>query len=306
MQIGLTGGAGFVGSYVLRELAARGHVVRCLVREGGAPEVRRDQDVRFVVGDVTKPESLSGLFHGCEAVIHLVGIIEEDKAEGVTFAAIHADGTRNVIREARASNVSRFVFLSANGARPDGVSRYQTSKWRAEEMLRQARFAHWAILRPSLIFGDPGPGQLDFCTRMARDLIRPSPIIPLFGRGLVELQPISVEEVALAVVQAITMPAVHARTICAVGMERYTYTEIVDRITLGLGQRPKRKVSSPVWLARRLIRWLDPTNLLPISADQFEMLLDGNTGNSEAFYEAFDVTYRPFTPENLAYVRRRA
>ena len=44
--------------------------------------------------------------------------------------------------------------------------------------------------------------------------------------------------------------------------------------------------------------------LLPISPDQFEMLLEGNSCDSTAFYHDFDVTYKPFTPENLSYVKQ--
>ena len=187
MRVFLTGGTGFVGRYVLGELLQCGHDVRCLVRK---PPAEARPSVEYVPGDVTMPESLGGLLDDCEAVIHLVGIIEENSQRGITYDALHTEATRHVVRQAQRSAVKRFVLMSANGAKERGISRYQTTKWQAEELLRSANFAHWTILRPSLIFGDPGVDCLDFCSRLARDLVKRLPIIPIFGRGDYAMQPI--------------------------------------------------------------------------------------------------------------------
>ena len=137
MRVFLTGGSGFVGRYVLDALVERGHSVRCLVRK--EPSEPRES-VDFVRGDVTRPETLEGCLEGCEAVVHLVGIIEEDKGRGITFEALHTEATRNVVQEAERCAVDRFLLMSANGARQDGVSRYQTTKWHAEQLLRSSAF----------------------------------------------------------------------------------------------------------------------------------------------------------------------
>ncbi len=306
MHVYLTGATGFVGAYVLRELVERGHTARCLVREAGTPLAVEGEAVETVRGDVTEARSLAGTMRGCEAVIHLVGIIEEKPSKGVTFEAIHFEGTRNVVEAAREAGVGCFVQMSANGARADGVSAYQTSKWRAEEYVRSAGFDRWTVLRPSLVFGDPGAGTEEFASRLARQLIKPFPILPVFGDGSYRMQPIAVEEVAAAFVQALTLEAAAGQTYCVAGLEAYPYTEILDRITRGLGLEPKPKLNNPLWLVRPAVHTLGKFGLLPISPDQFEMLVEGNTCDSAAFYRDFDVAYKPFTPENLAYVKQRA
>ena len=140
MHVFLTGATGYVGGYVLRELIRQGHTARCLIRhandrlaEGGAP-------VETVVGDVTNAASLGGAMDGCDAVIHLVGIIDEQPARGVTFEAVHVEGTIHVARAAQDAGIDRFIHMSANGAAPDGVSDYQTTKWRAEQYVQDADF----------------------------------------------------------------------------------------------------------------------------------------------------------------------
>jgi len=306
MHVFLTGATGFVGTYILRELLAQSHTVRCLLRDPKAPLGEAGEAVERVKGDITAPKSFAGTLRGCDAVIHLVGIIDEQPSKGITFDRIHFDGTKHVVDEAVDAGVPRFIQMSANGAREDGVSPYQTSKWRAEEYVRRAEFAHWTILRPALIFGKPAPDQPEFATRLTRQLIKPFPILPVFGNGRYEMQPVAVEAVAAAFVQALTRKAAEGNTYCVAGKERYLYTEILDRITRGLGLSPKPKIPAPLWLVRPAVHTLGAWGLLPISPDQFEMLIEGNTCDPAAFYRDFDVPDKPFTPENLAYVKEQA
>ena len=304
MHVFLTGGTGFVGTYVLRALVDSGHTARCLIRDA-APELVAMEEVETVKGDITDPRSLTGLLRGCDAVINLVGIIEEHPSRGVTFEAIHYEGTKHVVAEALDSDIDVFIHMSANGARPDGVSGYQTSKWKAEEVVKRADFRHWTIFRPSIVFGDPGPEGVEFATRLAETLIGPFPVLPVFGDGQYALQPVPVEAVAAAFAQALTNEASRGQTYCVAGEQQVSYIEALDRITHGMGLEPKPKVKQPVWLVRPIVHTVGKIGLLPISPDQFEMLLEGNTCDPSAFYRDFDVPRRPFTADNLEYLSMR-
>ncbi len=339
MRVFLTGATGFVGTYVLRALLERGHTVRCLLREGtldqldagAAPVAEGDSShetvvegmgtgaavsvpdsraperggaVEVVYGDVTDLATLQGDMRGCDAVVHLVGIIEENRPKGITFERIHVRGTRTVVEEAKAAGVSRFVHMSANGARADGTSAYQTTKWQAEEIVRAAAFDVYFIFRPSIIFGDPGGERVEFASRLADTLIRPFPILPILGDGKYALQPVHVTTVADAFAQAVGMePPEGDRAYCVAGHDMLTFDETVDRITRGMGKRPKPKIHQPLWLAKTLVNTAGEVGLLPISPAQFKMLIEGNTCDSERFYADFDVTAIPFTPENLSYLQ---
>jgi NADH dehydrogenase len=303
MEVFLTGATGFVGSYILSELLARGHVARCLVRPGSTDKLEAGPDtVDLVYGDITDAHSLEGTLDGCDAVIHLVGIIEENRRTGMTFDAIHYQGTVNVADEARSARIQQFIQMSANGADPQGESRYLTSKWRAEEYLRSVEYFDWTVFRPSIIFGEPGEDVPEFVTRLADTLVRPLPILPIMGDGTYELQPVAVEVVARAFVQALEREVSVGKTYCVAGPEVFTFNEVVDIITRALGYREKRKINVPLALVRPMIELAAPTGLLPISPDQLKMLTTGNTCDPTAFNQDFDVDHRPFAPENLSYV----
>ena len=116
MKVLVTGGTGFVGKEVLRQLHAAGHQIRLLVRDRTAPAAqdaisRYDTEVRQ--GDILDPGTLPPALQGVEAVIHLVGIIAETGRQ--TFENVHTRGTQNLIAAAHIFGLKRFVHMSAQG-----------------------------------------------------------------------------------------------------------------------------------------------------------------------------------------------
>lgn len=303
MRVFLTGASGYVGSYVLRALLDEGHTARCLVRRSADDLAFTDNAIEPVIGDLMDPGTFEEALPSCDAVIHLVGILEENPRKGATYERIHVTGTRHVVKSALDAGIERFIHMSANGARPSGGTPYQRTKWQAEQIVEQAGFSHWTIMRPSILFGKPDPGRPEFASRLLDDLIRPYPILPIFGDGYYQMQPVHAREVASAFVQALTRERASEQTYVVAGQDRFPYVEVLDRIAKGAGLDPKSKIHLPMPLARLAVYTAGRMGLLPISPDQFEMLIEGNTGNAAAFYRDFDLSPIPFTPKNLQYLQ---
>jgi len=194
-RVFLTGGTGFVGRAVVQALRASGCAVRCVVRRGSERDLQGLGAIERIEGDIMARESLEQGLEGCDAVIHLVGIIREQPAARVTFERVHTQGTVNVLEAAAAVGIRRYIHMSALGTRAGAHSRYHQTKWAAEEAVRASTLP-WTIFRPSVIYGR-GDG---FVTLLA-GMIERLPIVPVIGSGRQRLQPVPVAQVADAFVR---------------------------------------------------------------------------------------------------------
>lgn len=297
MRVFLTGGTGFVGSEVLRQLISAGHTVRCLVRAGseGKLAVREGVEVRH--GDVTEPETLESALEGCDAVIHLVGIIREFPGKGITFKRLHFEATRNMVEAAEAQGVKRYLQMSANGTRENAVSPYHQTKWQAEEAVRTSSPA-WTIFRPSLIFG---PG--DAFVNMLAEMMRKLPAMPVIGDGRYRMSPVAVEDVAASFVKALTLPETVGRTFHCCGPQSHSYDEVLDLIGAALGKSHVAKLHHPVLLMKPVVALFESIPAFPLTSSQMTMLLEGNECDPAEWAEAFGIRPREFAEGIKRYLR---
>jgi len=285
MKIFVTGGTGFVGNEVVRQLIDQGHEVAALVRSGSESKLSlaNSDQVTIHPGDVTEPDSLPQAMQGCDAVIHLVGIIREFPEKGVTFERLHVEGSRNVIEAASTQGVVRYLHMSANGARQDGNTGYHQTKWQAEQLLREAAL-DWTIFRPSLIFGRGG----EFVEMLA-GLIRKLPVVPVIGDGQYRIQPVSVHQVAETYVKALTLPESIGQVYHPGGSESYTYDELLDLTGKALGKDKVHKIHQPVSMVKPFVKLLEGHEKFPLTQDQMTMLLEGNECDIQNWAETFSI-----------------
>jgi UDP-glucose 4-epimerase len=115
----VTGGAGFIGANLLRQLDAT-HDVRVFdnLARGQRELLPDDREVELVVGDIRDADALASAMRGIDAVIHLAafGSVAESVSDPVENFDINARGTFEVIRAAATADVSKFVFASTGGA----------------------------------------------------------------------------------------------------------------------------------------------------------------------------------------------
>ena len=287
MRVLITGATGFVGRAVCEAVVREGHSVRRMAR-GNRSQALDTPNVSMesVRGSVLCPEDLRRALQGCDAVIHLVGIIGEIGDQ--TFERVHQEGTLRVVEAALACGVRRMVHMSALGTRPSAVSRYHQTKWAAEEAVR-ASGLDWTVFRPSVIYG-PGDGFVNLFARMSRW----SPVLPVIGQGTALLQPVSVEGVAQAFARALnSKDAVH-QTYDLCGPDRLTLPQVLQAI-LRVTRRRRliaRIPRSLAWYPTAVLEQVFPRILrrpAPLSRDQILMLEEDNVGHPEAAERDFQI-----------------
>ena len=280
MRVLITGGSGFIGREVVRQLQATNTTVRVLAR-GIRPQLF---GVETCPGSVLEPDTLPPAMKDCDAVIHLVGIITETGNQ--TYERVHTEGTANVLISMRAMGISTLVHMSALGTRPDAKARYHQSKWAAEELVRNSGSA-WTIHRPSLVYG-PGDGFVNLFAQISRW----SPILPLLGSHSL-VQPISVEDVARCFVESLTRDICKNKTYDLCGSTRFTYRELIQEILRATGRRrlclpvPLALAKLPAWVGERTVPLLTGKGP-PLNTDQLLMLAENNVGDVEAMRRDFE------------------
>jgi uncharacterized protein YbjT (DUF2867 family) len=150
--LAITGGTGFVGRHLIETALAQGHFVRALTRSPRPPRA----GVHWIYGSMEKPQALSQLVNGADAVIHVAGVINAPDREG--FAVGNVEGTLAVVDATRAAGIRRFVHVSSLAAREPRLSDYGWSKARAE-IIVAASALDWTIVRPPAVFG-PGDREM--------------------------------------------------------------------------------------------------------------------------------------------------
>lgn len=298
LSVFLTGATGFVGGYVARRLRVRGHRVRALIRRPESADPLAEQGVEIALGDIAQPRSLEEAVDGCDTVVHLVGIIRE--RPHATFETVHTRGTLRVLEAAERCGVKKFVHMSALGARRDGTA-YQRTKSEAEEVVRRSAIPN-VIFRPSVIVGVGG----EFIELLLR-MLRASPVTPVIGDGRYRLQPIDVEDVAAAFVQAAERIDLSGKNFEIGGPHKLTYNRLLEIICEEFGWR-RRRLHVPVGLVRPLVElasnWRLPT---PIGPQELAMLFEESIipGDGSALREVFGIEATSFRSVLQRFPKRR-
>lgn len=274
-RVTVFGGSGFLGREIVAALTAAGLPSRVAVRhpERVASGKEAAGLVETVRADVREESSVASAVAGSSAVVNAVGLYVESGA--ATFEAVHERGAGEIARQCAEHGVGRLVHVSGIGADPESRAGYIRARGRGEQRVKEA-FPEAVIFRPSVMVGRGDA----FFTALA-DIARYAPVLPLFGKGEMRLQPVHVGDVAAAARAAVQDPEARGKTFELGGPEIRTYRELVELLLARMGRRRLLlPVPLPAWelLARAALVLPSP----PLTPAQIALMRSDNVADADA------------------------
>lgn len=275
-SICILGGTGFIGSRLIAHLANRGHHITVPTRyPERARHLRVQPTLRMVRADVHAPGTLARLLTGADAVVNLIGILNESGRDGRGFNRVHVDLMQTLIAACKSTGVSRLVQISAlNAGAQQASSHYLRSKGEAEALLH-ASGLDWTILQPSVVFG---PGDA-FLNRFA-GLLRLVPLVFPLPMPNTRFAPIHVDDLVSAITRVLDRPDTVHQTLQLYGAETFTLREIVQMIAGTLGLK-RQIIGMSKGLSRAQAAWMDFVPGKPFSTDNYRSMLLDSVGTED-------------------------
>jgi dihydroflavonol-4-reductase len=169
MKALVTGGTGFVGGAVVRELLRRGHEVKVLARATSRTGPLETLGVTVARGDILDAASITRALNGCDTLFHAAAIYEFWVQDRALLMQTEVDGSRNAMEAALAAGVGRVIYTSSSVVVGEAkgelgnentvhrgyfLSPYEEAKYQAEQVVKQYRDRlKIVILRPVAVIG---------------------------------------------------------------------------------------------------------------------------------------------------------
>lgn len=256
----VAGATGYLGKFAVKAFKERGYRVRVLTRsekrlsEPGpftAPAISKDDADEIFVGEISKPETLSGLMDDIDLVFSSVGISRQ--RDGLTFEQVDYQCNKNLIDLCQGSGVKRFVYVSMQGA--ENIMHLAITQAHEKVVTAlEASGMEYRIVRPCGYFSDMG-AVLDMAKRGRAFLI---------GEGSNKMNPIHGRDLAQVCVDTAEGDELEVE---AGGPDVMTQREAVELAFEVVG-KPEKVTVIPMWMARGIVR------LIGLLSTQFGDLAD--------------------------------
>lgn len=257
-KILVTGGTGFIGAYIIKELVEKGYAVRAIRHSKAVPffmPPHISDKVEWVTGDVLDVIALDEAMEGVDAVIHAAAKVSFHSTDRKTLYKVNIDGTANVANIALEKNIKRFVHLSsvsAIGRTTSGETvteekkwlpgkwhtTYAISKYHAElEVWRAtAEGLNTVIVNPSTVIG-----YGDWSTSSCAIFKSVYNEFPWFSKGINGF--VAVTDVARAAV--LLMESEHSAERFIINGDNWTFQQLFNTIADGFGKKHPHKEATP-------------------------------------------------------------
>lgn len=289
MRVLVTGAAGFLGSFLVRELCMAGYSIRAVLHDS-KPSTMFMPEAQTVVADIRDHRKIREITDGCQAIVHLAAKVHaiDDSGAEKDYDAVNVDGTKHILDAAVRSGVNHIVFVSSvkvfgeetggcvdETRPPDPQTPYGRSKWRAEQLVSEYAERHGLTavsLRLPMVYGPTKRGNL---YRMIEAIDQGRfPVLPRLP-GVRSL--LHVENFVQAVLLCLRTSCFKRAAYIVADTEPYCVTDLYDWLRSGLGKAlPRWRI--PLWVLKAGARCGDVLQVVsgrpaPLTTQQLTKLI---------------------------------
>jgi 2-alkyl-3-oxoalkanoate reductase len=260
MRVLVTGGSGFLGSYIVEQLGQAGHEVVALVRRSSNVKfLSALPNVTFAYGSVEDAGAVEAAVEGVDAIIHSAGLVKARSPRD--FELVNVEGTKNLLASAkkRRDRVQRFVYISSltavgpsqDGApvaadrEPNPVTHYGRSKLRAEQAVLAAKGdLHVTVIRPPMVYGPRDNESFAFFQTVSRR------VLPFLGDGKNTLSIVYGADAASACIRALFADIPSGRCYFVEDGKIYVWRDMLSELERVLERKALIRISIPFFVLR--------------------------------------------------------
>lgn len=257
-KILVTGGSGFIGAYIIKELVEKGYAVRAIRHSNAAPffiPEHINARVEWVPGDVLDVVSLDEAMEGVDAVIHAAAKVSFGDKDRRSLYKINIEGTANAVNIALEKNIRRFIHISSVAAIGRTVTgetiteekKWQPGKWHTSYAISKyhAEMEVWrasaeglntVVVNPSTVLG-----YGDWSTSSCAIFKSVYNEFPWFTKGINGF--VAVTDVARATVLLMESDLSNERFI--VNGDNWSFQQLFNTIADGFGKKHPHKEATP-------------------------------------------------------------
>lgn len=277
-NITILGATGYVGVQLAARLNAQGYHIKALTRR----KCRHNKlmvlsNVSIVETDTHDQAILEQHFKGSDAVINLIGILNEAGNSTHTFNNAHVELAKKTINACKKAGVSRLLHMSAlNADAEKGSSEYLKSKGQGEAAVFAAADNNISVtaFRPSVIFG----AEDSFFNRFV-GLVKLLPVFPLVC-GSSKLAPVYIGDVCDRIIEALEDNSTAGKSINLVGPKEYSLKDLVE-YTARIAEVDIKIIDLPDWAAKLQAKVMGFVPGKPFSMDNYNSLKTDSTCDEE-------------------------
>lgn len=321
-RILITGGTGFLGNHIVRQLLASGEN-NLKVLASNVPSWMKDEGVKAVEGSVTNRDDLAKACKNVSAIFHLAGKVSRDNDDASVMNRVHLEGTRLLCEAAKEAGVGTMVLASSSGTIAVSETEQVVDETYPQPVDVLSRWAYYAskyyqeraalagfdgegrklvIMNPSLLLG-PGDERLSSTKPILDFMARKIPYTPSGGLNFVDAR-----DAATAFISALERGKHQEKYL--LGAENMTFEQFFGRLERLSGvSAPMLKVPKKLAMAGTTLissiykNWGKPSPVAPSEVEQAECFwyFDSSKAQEELGFEPRDP--QETLQETISYLR---